>query len=342
MDAPDGLDPAAVQGWFDRHVPAAQGELTYELLAGGHSNLTFKVTDATGRRWVLRRPPLSSRLATAHDVGREYRVMSALQPTPVPVPEMVGHCEDESLIGQPFFVMGYVDGHVLHDRTVVEQHLPSDAREHAAYRLIDVLADLHAVDPDEVGLGELGRRKGYVERQLKRWHKQWESLRTRDLPVVERVHERLVEEVPEQGPATIVHGDFRFGNTLTTSDGDCAAVLDWELCTLGDPLADLGWFLTYWELPQDEGGVNDTAPTRAGGFPSREQVVERYGQRTGRDLSRLAYYQAFAAWRMACIIEGVYSRYLKGALGDTPEGLDAFKRTVERSAEQAERLLAHP
>ena len=339
VDTPEGLDARAVEDWFADNVPEAVGPLRYELLAGGHSNLTFAVTDARGRRWVLRRPPLAARLATAHDVGREYRAMSALQDTPVPVPPMVGYCADDSVIGQPFFVMGYVEGHVLHDVDAVERHLPRDARRHAAEHMVDVLADLHAVDPDAVGLGELGRREGYVERQLRRWATQWEHVRTRDLPVVERVHERLIEDVPEQGPATIVHGDFRFGNTLTTSEGDCAAVLDWELCTLGDPLADLGWFLHYWELPGEPGGVNETAPTRAGGFPSREEVVERYAERSGRDLSRLAYYQAFAAWRLACIIEGVYSRYQRGALGDAPEGLEAFRRTVERSAERAEQLL---
>lgn len=339
MGEPEGLDPEAVEAWFADHVPQAAPPLRYELLAGGHSNLTFAVTDVDGRRWVLRRPPLSARLATAHDVGREYRVMSALEPTGVPVPPMVGHCEDESVIGAPFFVMGYVDGHVLHDAEVVDRHLPREARPHAAEQLVDVLADLHAVDPDAVGLGELGRREGYVERQLKRWATQWEKVRTRELPVVERVHARLLEQVPEQGPATIVHGDFRFGNTLTRADGECAAVLDWELCTLGDPLADLGWFLHYWELPEDDDGVNATAPTRAGGFPTRDEVVRRYAERSGRDLSQLHYYQAFAAWRLACIIEGVYSRYLRGALGEPPDGLEAFKHTVERSAAQAERLL---
>ncbi len=339
MAAPEGLDAAGVEAWFARHVPAAVPPLRYDLLAGGHSNLTFAVTDADEQRWVLRRPPLAARLATAHDVGREHRVMAALEDTPVPVPPMVGHCDDESVIGAPFFVMGYVEGHVLHDAEAVEAHLPSDARPAAAEHAIDVLADLHAVDPDAVGLGELGRREGYVERQLKRWATQWEKTRTRELEVVERVHERLTARVPEQGPASIVHGDYRFGNMLVTSAGRCAAVLDWELCTLGDPLADLGWFLHYWELPDDAEGVNETAPSRAGGFPGREDLARRYAERSGRDISELAYYQAFAAWRLACIIEGVYSRYLRGALGEPPPGLDAFKHTVERNAARAERLL---
>ena len=338
VEVPEGLDPAAVERWFAAHVPEATPPLRYELLAGGHSNLTFAVTDAAGERWVLRRPPLSARLATAHDVGREYRVMAALQDTAVPVPPTVGHCDDESVLGVPFFVMRFVDGHVLHDVDTVAAHLPHAARRRAGERLVDVLADLHAVDPDAVGLGDLGRREGYVERQLRRWATQWEHTRTRDLPVVERVHARLAEDVPDQGPATIVHGDFRFGNTLTTADGDCAAVLDWELCTLGDPLADLGWLLHYWELPADD-GVNEAAPTRAGGFSTRDEVVARYAQRSGRDLSHLAYYRAFAAWRLACIVEGVYSRYQRGALGEVPPGVEAFARTVERSAEQAERLL---
>ena len=265
--------------------------------------------------------------------------MAALGATDVPVPAMVGHAEDDTVTGAPFFVMDHVEGHVLHDVATVEAQLPPAARPRAAEHAIDVLVDLHAVDPDAVGLGELGRREGYIQRQLHRWATQWEHTRTRDLPVVERVHARLADQVPDQGPAGIVHGDFRFGNLLTTSDGECAAVLDWELCTLGDPLADLGWFLHYWELPQDGPGVAETAPSRAGGFPSRDALVARYAERSGRDLSRLAYYQAFAAWRLACIIEGVYSRYQRGALGEPPPGLEVFRRTVERSAEQAEHLL---
>jgi aminoglycoside phosphotransferase (APT) family kinase protein len=339
METLDGIDAAGVTAWFAEHVPAATAPLTFEMLAGGHSNLTVAVTDARQRRWVLRRPPLSARLATAHDVGREHRVMAALEDTDVPVPVMRGYCDDDTVTGAPFFVMDHVEGHVLHDVAAVEAHLPVAARPHAAEHAIDVLAALHAVDPDAVGLGDLGRREGYVQRQLRRWATQWDKTRTRDLPVVERVHARLEQEVPDQGPAGIVHGDFRFGNMLITPQGDCAAVLDLELCTLGDPLADLGWFLHYWELPEDEGGVNETAPSRAGGFPPREELIARYAERSGRDLSRLAYYRAFAAWRLACIIEGVYSRYQRGALGEPPPEMEAFRLTVERNAEQAERLL---
>lgn len=339
MSTPRGIEPRAVERWFDEHVPHARAPLDYALIAGGHSNMTFVVTDASGRRWVLRRPPLAQRLATAHDVGREHRVIAALQDTSVPVPPVVGRCDDEALIGQPFFVMEYVDGHVLHDAEMVERHLPVVHRRVAAERLVDVLAQLHAVDPEGVGLGELGRREGYLQRQLRRWSTQWEQSRTRELPVIERVHQRLVEQAPDQGPATIVHGDFRFGNCLTTEEGEIAAVLDWELCTLGDPLADLGWFLHYWEEPADPMAGVTRQPSRAEGFPTRADVVERYAQRSGRDVSRIDYYRSFAAWRSACIGEGVYSRYLNGALGEPPPDLDLYREAVERSAERAEQLL---
>ena len=340
MATPQGIEPRAVEQWFGEHVPQARAPLDYELIAGGHSNMTFVVSDATGARWVLRRPPLAQRLATAHDVGREHRVIAALQDTSVPVPPVVGRCDDETLIGQPFFVMEYVEGEVLHDAEAVEHHLPAARRRTAAEQLVDVLARLHRVDPDTVGLGDLGRKEGYLQRQLRRWSTQWEQSRTRELPVVDRVHQRLVEQAPEQGPATIVHGDFRFGNCLTTADGKVAAVLDWELCTLGDPLADLGWFLHYWDEPTDPMRGATRQPSRAEGFPTRAEVVEHYAQRSGRDVSRIDYYRAFAAWRSACIGEGVYSRYLKGALGEPPPDLDLYREAVEHSAQRAEQLLA--
>jgi aminoglycoside phosphotransferase (APT) family kinase protein len=334
-----GIEPRTVETWFAQHVPEARAPFDYEVIAGGHSNLTVAVSDVGGRRWVLRRPPLAQRLATAHDVGREYRVIAALQDTQVPVPPAVGLCEDEQVIGQPSYVMEFVDGHVLHDREAVEHHLPDEVRRRAADRLVDVLVELHAIDPDAVGLGNLGRKEGYLQRQLRRWSRQWEQSRTRELPAIERVHERLVAEAPEQGPATIVHGDFRFGNCLTTSAGEIAAVLDWELCTLGDPLADLGWFLHYWDEPDDVRAGAVGQPSTADGFPTRAEVVRWYGERSGRDVRQIDYYRAFAAWRSACIAEGVYSRYLQGALGDPPADLEVYRDAVEHNAVRAEELL---
>jgi aminoglycoside phosphotransferase (APT) family kinase protein len=210
-------------------------------------------------------------------------------------------------------------------------------RIQASEHLIDVLADLHAVDIDEIGLGDLARRGGYIERQLKRWKTQWEGSKTRELPAIDEVAQRLGERIPEQQGVVIAHGDYRFGNCLTDIEvGRIAAVLDWELCTLGDPLADVGYLRVYWADPGQEGRHND--PTSAGGFMSYADLLERYANRTGRDLSGVDYYVAFSSWRLAVISEGVYSRYLHGAMGDqgmSQADLDGMKAGTEQLANSA-------
>src|SRR5688500_15973630 len=236
----EGINEPAVSEWFEANVPGATGPFTFELIAGGRSNLTFTVTDAAGNDFVLRRPPLGHVLATAHDMGREHRIISALGPTPVPVAPALAFCDDEAVNGAPFYVMGYVDGLVLRDAAIAEKVLDVEQRRTAGESLVAVMAKIHAVDPDTVGRGDLGRKEGYIERQLKRWHRQWEQSKTRELPLVDDVHDRLLTNVPEQGPATIVHGDYRLDNTMLERDGHVKAVLDWEICTLGDPLADVG------------------------------------------------------------------------------------------------------
>ena len=306
----------------------------FELIAGGHSNLTFKATDANGWRLVVRRPPLGHVLATAHDMGREHRIVSALGPTPVPVAPTFGLCEDEAVNGAPFYVMEFVDGIVL-DHPDKSAELSLDARRAAGDDLIDILAALHAVDVDAVGLGDLARRDGYIERQLKRWTKQWEASKTRDLPAIEEVQRRLVARVPEQHGTAIVHGDYRLGNCLVDPrNGKITAVLDWELCTLGDPLADVGYLCIYWTDPgQHPRRQND--PTSAGGFPSRDELLDRYAGLTGRDLSGIDYYVAFSSWRLAIISEGVYARYVKGVMADETVDTTIFKVGVEQLAEAA-------
>jgi aminoglycoside phosphotransferase (APT) family kinase protein len=191
---------------------------------------------------------------------------------------------------------------------------------------------IHRVDPDEVGLGQLGRKEGYIERQLRRWHGQWEQCKTRELPAIDQVHERLRERIPDQGPAAIVHGDYRLDNTIVSATGDLLAVLDWELCTLGDPLADVGLLVVYWSRPYGQG------PTGAEGFPPIEELVARYAERSGRDLSDLEFYEAFSSWRIAVILEGVYSRTRAGAYGDR-SGLDGLVEAVEGLAERAARAV---
>src|SRR3954454_14086579 len=242
---PDGIDRAGVEGWFEANVPDAELPLTFDRISGGRSNMTFGVRDAAGHAWALRRPPLGKRLGSAHDMGREHRVIAALQDTPVPVPPVIGLCEDESVNEAPFYVMGFVEGPILRSAEEAKQ-FDEDERRAIGERVVDTLVAIHEVDPDAVGLGELGRKEAYVERQLKRWQGQWEKSKTRERPAVAAVHERLSSRVPEQGPATIVHGDYRLDNMILSPSGEVAAVVDWELCTLGDPLADVGMLLVYW------------------------------------------------------------------------------------------------
>jgi aminoglycoside phosphotransferase (APT) family kinase protein len=339
MEQQSGIDATRVEGWFVEHVPGVVPPLDFTLIAGGHSNLTYRVDDASGRSWALRRPPLGHVLATAHDVVREHRIISALAPTPVPVPTPVGVCTDESVNGAPFFVMDFVAGTVARDIPAGEALAPP-VRARVSESLVDALADIHAVDVDAVGLGDLARRDGYIERQLRRWTKQYEATRTRDLPAMTRVPEILASRIPPQGDAGIVHGDFRLDNCIVDADGTVLAVLDWELCTLGDVLADLGLLMVYWAEPGDEAPALDSPPTTVQGFLTREQMVARYAARSGRDVSNLDFYIAFASWRLACILEGVHARYQAGAMGESrPKfGLDSFVRRIDSLAARAESM----
>jgi aminoglycoside phosphotransferase (APT) family kinase protein len=334
--APDGIDAAGIGDWFAEHVPSAAPPLSYERIAGGHSNLTYRVRDAAGRSWALRRPPLGKRLGSAHDMGREHRVVSALGPTPVPVAPVVGLCEDDEVNGDPFYVMEFVEGPVL--RGVAEtEAFPDEADRRAiGERVADTLVAIHAVDPDAAGLGDLGRKEDYVARQLRRWQGQWEQSKTRELPAIDRVHEALSARIPEQGPATIVHGDYRLDNMILTETGEVAAVVDWELCTLGDPLADVGMLMAYWPERGEETIALGQPANLAPGFPTREELAGRYAELSGRDLSELGFYVALGYWKLAIILEGVYARYAAGGYGKVDESFQAFARLVERLAEAAE------
>ncbi len=333
---PPGIRAEAVTAWLVDHVDGLTGPCRYELIAGGHSCLTFVVIGADGRRVVLRRPPLGHVLATAHDVVREHRIIAALGPTDVPVAPALAVCEDDVVNGAPFFVMDFVDGRVVHTSDDVPAVLPDDeSRRTAAWSLVDALAALHRVDVDQIGLGDLSRRHGYLDRQLKRWAAQWEASRTRELPIMERLHAWLLDHRPADAPTTIVHGDFRLGNLLLAPSGEVLAVLDWELCTLGDPMADVAYLLRSWVGPEEPGGRHLDPPTRAGGFPTRDELVERYRVASGRAVDDLDYWMAFNAWRSAAISEGVLRRYLDGAMGTRPDDLDAFARGVEDGAAAA-------
>ena len=330
-----GIDRPAVEAWYAENVPGTTPPLEFDLIAGGHSNLTFLVTDADGRRTVLRRPPLGQVLASAHDMGREHRIIAALADTAIPVAPALGYEPGDEVNGAPFYVMDYVDGHVLRDRAAAEA-LAVEARTRSGESLVDVLAAIHAVEPAAVGLGELGRTEGYIERQLKRWYGQWNKSKTRDLPAVDEVHHTLIRNVPEQGPAAIVHGDYRLDNCMVDDDGDVIAVLDWELCTLGDPLADLGLLMVYWAEDGDTVSPTVGGPTLADGMRTRSELLERYATTSGRDVSQIEFYTAFGYWKLACIVEGVYARYIGGSMGERESSdFDVFKRQVETLASQA-------
>jgi aminoglycoside phosphotransferase (APT) family kinase protein len=331
-----GIDLARVTGWFEANVAGARPPLRVAQVAGGRSNLTYRVDDSAGASWVLRRPPLHGVLPSAHDMAREHRVISALAGTPVPVPATFGLCADPAVTGAPFYVMEHVDGIVPRDQAIVAAALDEPARGAATDSLVDALVALHQVDPEAVGLGDLGRHHGYLERQLARWQRQLDQTRTRPLPVLDEVHRRLAANLPAQvGPARIVHGDFRLDNVVVSPAGRVLAVLDWELCTLGDPLADVGLLQVYWAEPGDRTLPLGSAPTVMPGFPGRAAVAAAYAARSGRDLSQLDTYVAFASWKLAVILEGVVARHATGAYGEGDDSWRGFAEVVVQLADRA-------
>jgi aminoglycoside phosphotransferase (APT) family kinase protein len=338
---PDGIDRVGLEAWFAEHVPEAEPPLAFERISGGLSNLTYRVGDGSSQQWALRRPPLGKRLGSAHDMGREFRVVSALAPTDVPVPPAVGYCEEDSVNGAPFYVMEFVEGPILRGLAEVEQSFPDEGDRRAiGERVADTLAAIHAVDPDAVGLGDLGRKEDYVARQLRRWQGQWEKSKTRELEAIDRLHERLAARIPEQGPATIVHGDYRLDNMILTPEGEVAAVVDWELCTLGDPLADVGTLMAYWpERGSGQFALGEPA-SFAPGFPTRRELAARYAARSGRDISELDFFLALGYWKLAIILEGVYARTIAGGYGKADASAEVFAKFVEDLAAAAEEAEA--
>lgn len=338
-DAPRGIDPGPVTAWLAERVPRLEPPLDFELITGGHSNLTFRVTDRAGARWVLRRPPTGHVLASAHDVGREHRIISALAGTPVPVPPAVGYCDDDRVTGAAFYVMEWVEGRIVYNHADGLAVAPA-LRPVMTASLVATLVDLHALDPAAVGLGDLGRTEDYCARQLRRWKRQIDEGSDRDIPLLQELHGRLTASLPPQQGAGIVHGDYRMDNCMMGHDGSVAAVLDWELCTLGDVLADLGGMVMWWgDDPAAIGRLADV-PTRAEGFGTAAEVAAGYASRSTRDLSNLPWYVAFQHWRLACISEGVRVRYALGAMGDQVGTADAAARVaIDYLLHRAARIL---
>jgi len=332
---PDGIHPEKVTAWLTQHVTAAEAPFEFSLIAGGRSNLTYLCKDAQGSSFVLRRPPLGHVLESAHDMGREHKIVAALAGSGIPVAPAHGLCSDPAVNDAPFYIMDYVPGQVFNSVDDVTG-FDSQARMGITEDVIVHLANLHAIDPDSVGLGDLGRKEAYLERQLKRWTKQWLAAKTHEIPEMDECVRRLAAP-PAQVGASIVHGDYRVGNMILAGS-KVQAILDWELCTLGDPLADLGYLLNWWVQPGEEG--SDTNPIGAGGFGTREYLAQRYSELTGRDLSQINYYRAFSHWRLASIGQGVYKRYLMGAMADTDDvDLEQQKEGVRLRAQAALELL---
>ncbi|GHH73457.1 phosphotransferase family protein [Kitasatospora indigofera] len=307
---PPGLDLARLRAHLDRELPGlVRGPLRAELIEGGRSNLTYVLSDGASS-WVLRRPPLGHVLATAHDMGREYRVMTALRATPVPVPDTHLLVEDTGVTGSTWYLMSYVPGVAHRDAAALTALGPERVRA-LGLGLAETLVRLHAIDPAAVGLADFGRPEGYLARQLRRWSTQLAASRSRELPGVDELHALLAERLPDSPAPTLVHGDYRLDNVLVDGEDRITAVLDWEMSTLGDPLTDLGLLVMYTELAGAGGGIIPAAAT-APGYPAAPELVARYAELSGRDVSTLGWYVAFASFKLAVVAEGIHYRYQQG------------------------------
>lgn len=328
-------DTDALEVWFEKAVPAVRSPLRLELLASGRSCPTYRVVDADGRMLALRHPPLGDLVESAHDVSREFRVMSAVaRGSDVPVPKMIAFCDDRDVIGVPFYVMDFVEGIPMF---YAEQAaaVPESRRLIVSQELVEILVRIHAIDVDAVGLGGLGRRENYIARQLRRWYGQYEALSPERVPLIEEMHQILSDNVPHQRETTLVHGDYAFHNIIAGEDGNIRAVLDWELSTLGEPTADLGWLLFQWLDRGERRAYQASAANQLPGFPERRRLVEWYAAGSGRSLDDLAFYYAFAWWKMACAEVAIVRRYADGTRGGEDLDPKALWQTVFQLAEGA-------
>ena len=340
IDDLPGINKANVTLWL-KERSEVDGEVSFAVVTHGRSNLTYKLGDEAGRKWILRRPPTGHILASAHDMGREHKIIAALGPSDVPVPGIVGMCQNEDVTGAPFFIMNFVEGSIIKDLVDAQSFSPTE-RKAQSISLVETLATLHKVDPESVGLGDLGKRQDYVGRQLRRWKRQVDEGSDREMPLFYELHKKLETYVPDQEGYGITHGDYRLDNCMIGSDNNVAAVLDWELCTLGDVLADLGGMLMWWgERDSSDSLIMSDAPTLAEGYISPQMVAERYRAVSGRDLSNLPFYVAFQFWRLAAITEGVRVRFTAGAMGnkDIGDELTGFNTRIDALLEASKTKL---
>ncbi|MGW7489372.1 phosphotransferase family protein [Streptomyces sp. NPDC054786] len=336
-----GIDAGAVSSWFKTLGVDFAGPLVLDRIGLGQSNLTYLVRDQDDHRWVLRRPPLGHLLASAHDVAREARILTALEGTAVPTPRVLGLTDDPAVTDVPLLLMEFVDGQVV-DRMSIAQSLTPERRRAIGMSLPRTLAQIHAVDLEATGLTGLASHKPYAQRQLKRWSGQWEKSRTRELPALDDLTRRLLAAVPEQRELTLVHGDFHLRNVITSYDtGEVTAALDWELSTLGDPLADMGSLLAYWPEQGEEETGGEFAASVLEGFPDRAELAQVYLTETGRDPAALKFWHVLGLWKVAVIAEGVMRRAIdeprnRSATGTpTVERVDALVDTARRIADEA-------
>jgi aminoglycoside phosphotransferase (APT) family kinase protein len=330
VTSPPGLDLDALERYLGPHVGGLAGSLRAEVIPGGRSNLTYIVDDGA-RRFVVRRPPLAHVLPTAHDMPREYRVLAALRDTGIPVPHVIALCEDESVIGARFYVMEWIDGHVVRSSLPAEFPDTRETRQAMSSALVETLLQLHRIDPDAVGLADFGHPEGFLERQVRRWWQQWEASKTRDLPSIEELRRRLVETVPAQSAPGIVHGDYRLDNVMyaPADPARIVAVIDWEMCTIGDPLCDVGLLCVYWADDASEAAartLHGRAVTVEDGFYKRADLLRDYAAGTQRDMSALDWYIALGAYKLAIIAEGITARFLMGMT--VGEGFETMGKMV--------------
>ena len=339
---PEGYQVDKVENWIAENIESLTPPFKWTRLEGGHSNLTYQLEDQKGEMAVIRRPPQGELLPKAHDMSREWALISALGPTGVPVPAALGFCESPDITGAWFYVMGHINGHPLYNSEDTEQWVPEPQRRKMAFHFIDVLAALHTVDPDEVGLGELGKRDSYVARQLKTWYRSWNSSIEPAEYDDQRVHDLqafFLKHLPDQGPIKVVHGDYGPHNVLVGPDCTIHAVVDWEISTLGDPLADLAYALNPWPDPTDPEPPLPEAAFAPPGFPTRTELAARYAAASGRDLSNLDYYIGFNRWKSAAILHGVYARYCEGKKSTEGIDLEEMRERVGRTIDLAERAV---
>jgi aminoglycoside phosphotransferase (APT) family kinase protein len=335
------VNATALERFLDEHVPGSSGQVTFEKHIAGFSNETFYV-DRGKDRWVLRRPPRGPLLPTAHDVVREYTYLAALHGK-ARVPRPVAVCEDVSVIGAPFYLMERVDGVVLRDSIIPAYDTPA-GRASIASEMVDALVEMHAVDWRAVGLD--GRETGYLERQLKRWSGQWELTRprTRELPGLDAITVWLSAHRPESGPATVVHGDYKLDNVMFARDEPrLLAIFDWEMATVGDPLADVGYFMNQWAKPIAVPGYEQRQSTivrllDAEGFPTPEELAAMYEERSGRSMRDVLFYRALASYKLIVILEGLYMHYVEGSASNPASA--EFEWRVPMMVDQLRMLLA--